>query len=103
MRIPVGLKKREKGRRGGKSAGDAAWWSLIGSQKEGEQRGWVNTDALACRHIKAAKSLKTRGGVCIECVYGQARACVNAHVSALVSTGVSEGFLYVKEIISGRT
>lgn len=58
MRIPVGLKKREKGRRGGKSAGDAAWWSLIGSQKEGEQRGWVNTDALACRHIKAAKSLK---------------------------------------------
>lgn len=58
---------------------DAAWWSLIGSQKEGEQRGWVNTDALACRHIKTAKSLKTSGGVCM-------RVCMDKHVLVLMRT-----------------
>lgn len=35
---------------------------------------------------------KNQGWCLDECVQGQARACANAHVSALVSTGVSEGF-----------
>lgn len=81
MWTPVGEKKREKGEK--KSAEDAAWWSLIGSQKEGERRGWVNTDALAFRHVKAAKSLKSRG-----CVFMS--VCVDLHMLVLMCTYLRE-------------
>lgn len=53
--------------------------SLEARRKESGE-GCVDTDALACRRVSAAKSLKSRGGAFIS-MYRQARARVIVHVS----------------------